>query len=60
MLSVLYKSLLATMFLSLSLPAPAEIQTGIDEDAQLPYWEYSDDAISMRLVQRLPIQSLKK
>ena len=31
--------------------------TGIDEQAQLPYWQISDEGMSLRLVQRLPIQS---
>lgn len=31
--------------------------TGIDEQAQLPYWQISDEGMSFRLVQRLPIQS---
>lgn len=37
--------------------APAEVTTGIDEQAQLPYWQLDDDMMSLRLVQRLPIQS---
>lgn len=35
----------------------AEVTTGIDVDAQLPYWEYTNGSMSIRLVQRLPIQS---
>lgn len=34
-----------------------EITTGIDEQAQLPFWQVSDQGMSLRLVQRLPIQS---
>ena len=37
--------------------ATAGIETGIDADAQLPYWQYSNKAMSLRLVQRLPIQT---
>lgn len=35
----------------------AEISTGTDEQAQLPYWQVSDDGMSLRLVQRLPMQT---
>jgi len=31
--------------------------TGIDAQAKLPYWQVSDNAMSLRLVQRLPVQS---
>lgn len=34
-----------------------EFATGTDEQARLPYWEISDGAMSLRLVQRLPDQS---
>lgn len=34
-----------------------ELETGIDEQAQLPFWEIRDRGMSLRLVQRLPIQS---
>ena len=34
-----------------------EVQTGIDEQAQLPYWELTAEGMSLRLVQRLPIQT---
>lgn len=30
---------------------------GLDEQAQLPYWELSDDEMSLRFVQRLPDQT---
>jgi hypothetical protein len=33
------------------------ITTGTDEQAQLPYWQYEDGGVSLRLVQRLPDQS---
>lgn len=35
----------------------ATISTGIDEQARLPFWEIRDKGMSLRLVQRLPIQS---
>lgn len=35
----------------------AEITTGTDEQAQLPYWQVSDIGMSLRLVQRLPMQT---
>lgn len=38
------------------LPAAA-LTTGIDEQAQLPYWEIRDEGMSLRLVQRMPDQS---
>jgi hypothetical protein len=38
-------------------PAHAQLVTGVDETAQLPYWELQDKAIKIRLVQRLPDQT---
>lgn len=35
----------------------AELSTGTDEQAQLPYWEVKDEGMSLRLVQRMPDQS---
>ncbi len=35
----------------------ASLETGIDEQAKLPYWEIRDADMSLRLVQRLPIQT---
>ena len=37
--------------------SPVTQITGIDEQAQLPFWEISTKGMSLRLVQRLPIQS---
>ena len=37
--------------------ARAEISTGIDAEAGLPYWELSEPGMSVRLVQRLPDQT---
>lgn len=34
-----------------------EHTSGIDEQAQLPYWQIRDPGMTLRLVQRLPIQS---
>jgi hypothetical protein len=39
------------------LSCAASITTGIDEQAELPYWELRDEGISLRLVQRLPDQT---
>ena len=35
----------------------AAVSTGTDEQAQLPYWQWEDDVVSIRLVQRLPDQT---
>ena len=35
----------------------AEVVTGIDDAAQLPFWELREDSLSLRLVQRLPDQT---
>ncbi len=37
--------------------AAAKLSTGVDEQAQLPFWEISNAAMSLRLVQRLPDQT---
>ena len=37
--------------------ADVSLSTGIDQDAQLPYWEIRDQGMSLRLVQRLPDQT---
>jgi hypothetical protein len=37
--------------------AAAAVNTGIDKDAQLPYWEVAEPGVSIRLVQRLPDQT---
>ena len=50
-----------TAFVTLLLSAPvafaAQQTQGIDEQAKLPYWEINDKGMSLRLVQRLPVQS---
>lgn len=38
-------------------PAEAELITGTDEVAQLPFWEWRNDYLTFRLVQRLPDQT---
>lgn len=49
--------ILAALF-NISITAySAELLTGTDEQAQLPFWQVTDKGISLRLVQRLPIQS---
>jgi hypothetical protein len=42
---------------SLSTPAMAELLTGVDETAKLPFWEWRNDYLTLRLVQRLPDQT---
>jgi len=37
--------------------AGAKVVTGTDTDAQLPYWEWRNNYMSLRLVQRLPDQT---
>jgi hypothetical protein len=51
-------AVLASVFVLLAAPgASAKVATGIDEEAQLPYWEVAEPGISIRLVQRLPDQT---
>jgi len=42
---------------ALPLSSPSTITTGIDEQAMLPYWQYKDEGMSIRLIQRLPDQT---
>lgn len=51
-LSVILLSLIA-----FNANASGEVITGTDETAQLPFWEWRDESVSVRLVQRLPDQS---
>jgi hypothetical protein len=39
------------------LSARAEVITGIDDTAQLPFWEWRNDYMTLRLIQRLPDQT---
>ena len=48
---------LAVLALLPALLPAATLETGIDEQAQLPYWEIHDAGMSLRLVQRMPDQS---
>jgi hypothetical protein len=45
------------MALFLPMVAAADVSTGVDEDAQLPFWEWRSEGMSIRWVQRLPDQS---
>lgn len=47
----------APLLLATTGAAAGEVSTGIDEQAQLPYWELSDRGMTLRLVQRLPDQT---
>lgn len=49
--------LLGILSLAISNPTTAEVLTGTDEGAQLPFWEWRSQSLSIRLVQRLPDQS---
>ena len=40
-----------------ALSVEGRVLTGIDDDAQLPFWEWRNGAMSLRLVQRLPDQT---
>lgn len=46
--------LILTAFIPL---AQAAVVTGIDATAQLPFWEWNNQTVSIRLVQRLPDQT---
>lgn len=50
----------AMICMMLSLPVHAagiKLKTGTDEQAKLPFWEISNDSMSLRLVHRLPDQT---
>ena len=40
-----------------SVALAANLTTGVDEQAKLPYWQIKQKGMSLRLVQRLPIQT---
>lgn len=42
---------------AMPLSTPSAITTGTDEQAMLPYWQYKDEGMSIRLVQRIPDQT---
>lgn len=47
----------ALIFLIYLSTARGELVTGKDNDAQLPFWEWRNDYMTLRLVQRLPDQT---
>lgn len=50
-------SVILLSLITLSSVVRSELITGTDDSAQLPFWEWRDDTVSIRLVQRLPDQS---
>lgn len=52
-----HRCLAACAGLCLAAPLPAEVATGVDPEAGLPFWELREAGISLRLVQRLPDQT---
>jgi len=50
-------SVILLSLVTLSTDIRSELITGTDETAQLPFWEWRTDSISIRLVQRLPDQT---
>jgi len=47
-----------TLSLSAAMPiSTVGITTGTDEQAGLPYWQYKDEGLSIRFIQRLPDQT---
>ncbi|MCR4302533.1 MAG: hypothetical protein NUV51_13100 [Sulfuricaulis sp.] len=48
--------MVSTMLLTAAVASTA-VNTGIDEEARLPYWEIVEPGVSIRLVQRLPDQT---
>lgn len=51
------KSGLTLIIILLLSPARADVITGKDELAKLPFWEWRNDYMTLRLVQRLPDQT---
>jgi len=45
------------MAVALPLGVSAGVDTGMDAEAQLPFWQWSEQGVSIRLVQRLPDQT---
>jgi len=57
-ISVIYRFLTLSVLLLISSAIQANgITTGIDEQAKLPYWQYKNDEILVRFIQRLPDQT---
>lgn len=46
-----------TLLVLIVIPASAKLLTGTDEQAQLPFWQWQTEVLSLRFVQRLPDQS---
>lgn len=57
LLGAIRSGLAVLLSAAVTLSAAATLSTGIDAQAQLPYWEISDASMSLRLVQRLPDQT---
>jgi len=57
MLTIFLTFLLTLVMMFSTRGVAVELTTGIDAQAQLPYWQIKDEGMSLRLVQRLPIQS---
>lgn len=57
MRNTVFISLYALLLLHGTAFADTRLETGIDQDAALPYWQISDEGMSLRLVQRLPDQT---
>lgn len=48
---------IAVAWLCLAATAHAEVTSGVDPEAGLPFWEWRDSSVSLRLVQRQPDQT---
>ena len=53
----LWLPILAGGCLYVATAGAVQLSTGIDEQAQLPFWQLADQGMSLRLVQRLPDQT---
>jgi len=53
----LFKSIHVVLLTGFNSLVSAAVSTGIDQTAQLPFWEWRNQTVSIRLVQRLPDQS---
>ncbi len=54
---MLYGSIAGVLLLGLPIAVAAEVLTGADAQTGLRYWEWQQDGVSVRLVQRLPDQT---
>ncbi|WP_126456803.1 hypothetical protein [Sulfuriflexus mobilis] len=54
---MLYRCLLLALLVLPTIARAGTVTTGIDEQARLPYWQYQDEGLSIRFVQRLPDQT---